>query len=60
VGIMTAVADNYTGHVETQTAARRTLPGVSIIKMCSWFTSETGIGVASDTPTRLPLLLNPT
>jgi glyoxylase-like metal-dependent hydrolase (beta-lactamase superfamily II) len=30
---MTAVADNYTGHVETQTAARRTLPGVSIIKM---------------------------
>ena len=30
---MTAVADEYTGHVETQTAARRTLPGVSIIKM---------------------------
>ncbi len=30
---MTAVADNYTGHVETQTAARRTLPGASIIKM---------------------------
>ena len=30
---MTAVADNYTGHVETRTAARRTLPGVSIIKM---------------------------
>ena len=30
---MTTVADNYTGHVETQTAARRTLPGVSIIKM---------------------------
>ena len=30
---MTAVTDNYTGHVETQTAARRTLPGVSIIKM---------------------------
>ena len=30
---MTAVVDNYTGHVETQTAARRTLPGVSIIKM---------------------------
>ena len=28
-----SVADNYTGHVETQTAARRTLPGVSIIKM---------------------------
>lgn len=30
---MTAVADNYTGHVETQTAARRLLPGASIIKM---------------------------
>ena len=30
---MTAVDDNYTGHVETRTAARRTLPGVSIIKM---------------------------
>ena len=30
---MTTVADDYTGHVETQTAARRTLPGVSIIKM---------------------------
>ena len=26
-------ADTYTGHVETQTAARRTLPGVSIVKM---------------------------
>ena len=30
---MTLVADTYTGHVETQTAARRTLPGVAIIKM---------------------------
>ncbi len=30
---MTVVDDDYTGHVETQTAARRTLPGVSIIKM---------------------------
>ena len=28
-----SVTDEYTGHVETQTAARRTLPGVSIIKM---------------------------
>ena len=28
-----AVDDNYTGHVESHTAARRTLPGVSIIKM---------------------------
>ena len=26
------VADTYTGHVETQTAARRTLPGVSVVK----------------------------
>ena len=33
VATMTVVDDNYTGHVETQTAARRTLPGVSIIKM---------------------------
>lgn len=30
---MTAVDDNYTGHVEPQTAARRTLPGASIIKV---------------------------
>jgi glyoxylase-like metal-dependent hydrolase (beta-lactamase superfamily II) len=30
---MTAVSENYTGHVETRTAARRTLPGVSVIKM---------------------------
>jgi len=27
------VADSYTGHVESQTAARHSLPGVSIIKM---------------------------
>lgn len=33
VGVMTLVTDSYTGHVESQTAARRTLPGVSIIKM---------------------------
>ena len=30
---MTVVADNYTGHVEPQTAARRTLPGASIVKV---------------------------
>ncbi|CAA0123812.1 Hydroxyacylglutathione hydrolase GloC [Mycolicibacterium vanbaalenii] len=30
---MTVVEDNYTGHVEPQTAARRTLPGASIIKV---------------------------
>lgn len=29
---MTAVEDTYNGHVESGTAARRTLPGVSIIK----------------------------
>ncbi len=32
VGGMTAVHDNYTGHVEPGTAARRTLPGVTILK----------------------------
>ena len=32
VGIMTVVDDTYTGHVESETAARRTLPGVTIIK----------------------------
>ncbi|MGB7356777.1 MAG: MBL fold metallo-hydrolase [Mycobacterium sp.] len=30
---MTVVDDNYTGHVEPQTAARRTLPGAYIIKV---------------------------
>ncbi len=30
---MTVVDDNYTGHVEPQTAARRTLPGASIVKV---------------------------
>ena len=29
---MPVVDDNYTGHVETQTAARRTVPGATIIK----------------------------
>ena len=37
MAVMTAhpitVADSYTGHVESQTAARHSLPGVSIIKM---------------------------
>jgi len=33
VAFMTVVEDTYTGHVESQTAARRFLPGVSIIKM---------------------------
>lgn len=30
---MTVVDDTYTGHVEPQTAARRTLPGATILKM---------------------------
>ncbi len=30
---MTVVEDNYTGHVQPQTAARRTLPGASIVKV---------------------------
>lgn len=30
---MTVVDDNYTGHVEAQTAARRTLPSASIVKV---------------------------
>ena len=32
VAVMTVIDDNYTGHVETQTAARRTVPGATIIK----------------------------
>jgi glyoxylase-like metal-dependent hydrolase (beta-lactamase superfamily II) len=32
VSIMTAVDENYTGHVEPGTAARRTLPGAAIVK----------------------------
>jgi glyoxylase-like metal-dependent hydrolase (beta-lactamase superfamily II) len=33
VSIMTVVDDNYTGHVEPQTAARRNLPAASIVKV---------------------------
>lgn len=33
VGTMTVVDDNYTGHVEPGTAARRTLPAASIVKV---------------------------
>ena len=32
VNVMTVVADTYTGHVDPGTAARRTLPGATIIK----------------------------
>jgi glyoxylase-like metal-dependent hydrolase (beta-lactamase superfamily II) len=33
VMVMTVVDDNYTGHVEPRTAARRNLPGASIVKV---------------------------
>jgi glyoxylase-like metal-dependent hydrolase (beta-lactamase superfamily II) len=33
VRVMTIVDDNYTGHVEPRTAARRTIPGASIVKV---------------------------
>jgi glyoxylase-like metal-dependent hydrolase (beta-lactamase superfamily II) len=33
VSIMTVVDDNYTGHVEPRTAARRNVPGASIVKV---------------------------
>jgi glyoxylase-like metal-dependent hydrolase (beta-lactamase superfamily II) len=33
VSVMTVVDDNYTGHVEARTAARRTLPSASIVKV---------------------------
>src|SRR3978361_952862 len=32
VAAMTVVSDTYSGHVDTGTAARRTLPGASIVK----------------------------
>ena len=33
VSTMTVVDDNYTGHVDPRTGARRTLPGASIVKV---------------------------
>jgi glyoxylase-like metal-dependent hydrolase (beta-lactamase superfamily II) len=33
VGAMTVVDENYTGHVEPRTAARRNLPGATIVKV---------------------------
>ena len=33
VALMTIVDDNYTGHVESRTAAKRTLPGATIVKV---------------------------
>ncbi|EUA35282.1 hypothetical protein I552_6072 [Mycobacterium xenopi 3993] len=40
---MTALDDNYTGHVDPGTAARRTLPGATIIKASvgRWTTTPT-------------------
>ncbi|EUA35850.1 hypothetical protein I553_3570 [Mycobacterium xenopi 4042] len=43
VAHMTALDDNYTGHVDPGTAARRTLPGATIIKASvgRWTTTPT-------------------
>jgi glyoxylase-like metal-dependent hydrolase (beta-lactamase superfamily II) len=66
---MTAVDDNYTGHVEPRTAARRTLPGASIVKVsvgpmdnnaylvtCSRTGETLLIDAANDAPILLELL----
>src|SRR5690242_14180698 len=66
---MTAVDDNYTGHVEPRAAARRTLPGASIVKVsvgpmdnnaylvtCSRTGETVLIDAANDAPILLELL----
>lgn len=66
---MTVVDDNYTGHVEPHTAARRTLPGASIVKVsvgpmdnnaylvtCSRTGETLLIDAANDAPIVLELL----
>ncbi|BBX70354.1 MBL fold metallo-hydrolase [Mycolicibacterium psychrotolerans] len=66
---MTVVDDNYTGHVEPRTAARRTLPGASIVKVsvgpmdnnaylvtCSRTGETVLIDAANDAPILLELL----
>ena len=66
---MTVVDDNYTGHVEPQTAALRTLPGASIVKVsvgpmdnnaylvtCSRTGETLLIDAANDAPILLELL----
>jgi glyoxylase-like metal-dependent hydrolase (beta-lactamase superfamily II) len=66
---MTAVDDNYTGHLEAGTAARRTLPGATIIKTsvgpmdnnaylitCSQTGESLLIDAANDAPILLELI----
>jgi glyoxylase-like metal-dependent hydrolase (beta-lactamase superfamily II) len=66
---MTAVDDNYTGHVEPRTAARRTIPGASIVKVsvgpmdnnsylvtCSQTGDTLLIDAANDAPILLELI----
>jgi glyoxylase-like metal-dependent hydrolase (beta-lactamase superfamily II) len=66
---MTVVDDNYTGHVEARTAARRTLPGASIVKVsvgpmdnnaylvtCSQTGETLLIDAANDAPILLELI----
>ena len=66
---MTVVDDHYTGHVESQTAARRTLPGASIVKVsvgpmdnnaylvtCSQTGETRLIDAANDAPILLELI----
>ncbi|BBY42673.1 MBL fold metallo-hydrolase [Mycolicibacterium celeriflavum] len=66
---MTVIDDNYTGHVEPGTAARRTLPGASIIKVsvgpmdnnaylvtCSRTGETLLIDAANDAPVLLELI----
>jgi glyoxylase-like metal-dependent hydrolase (beta-lactamase superfamily II) len=69
VSTMTVVDDNYTGHVEARTAARRTLPGASIVKVsvgpmdnnaylvtCSQTGETLLIDAANDAPILLELI----
>lgn len=69
VRTMTVVDDNYTGHVEPGTAARRTLPGASIVKVsvgpmdnnvylvtCSRTGETLLIDAANDAPVLLELI----
>ncbi|MDP9166109.1 MAG: MBL fold metallo-hydrolase [Actinomycetota bacterium] len=66
---MTTVTDDYTGHVESGTAARRTLPGATIVKAsvgpmdnnaylitCSQTGETLLIDAANDAPTLLDLI----
>src|SRR3954451_17705723 len=68
-GQKTSVDDNYTGHVESGSAARRTLPGATIVKAsvgsmdnnaylitCSQTGETLLIDAANDAPTLLDLI----